>query len=195
MTSEPWVPCVITFISTLDIHMKDISDITKWHHCHLLLHLGGKKPLDLHSQVEQTHLHTCQHPRPISHTLLHTNCYISFVPQFLHLLNSPQGILVHPCTKACNLFQKVTINIPKWCTKIGEINTYNKIDGYNMDGMEINELNWWLNAWHYKNIMLSWYMNNMDDCYCKWQILWYDWIWLKITGKIYHKQLDGCVSQ
>ena len=35
--------------------------------------------------------------------------------------------------------KKVIIYVSKLCTKIGKINTYNKIDGYNMDGMEINE--------------------------------------------------------
>ena len=44
-----------------------------------------------------------------------------------------------PHARACNLFKKIIINVSKLCTQIGKINTYNKIDGYNMDGMEINE--------------------------------------------------------
>ena len=35
--------------------------------------------------------------------------------------------------------------------------------------MVINEHKWQLNTWHYKNIVLSWYMNNTDDCYSEWQ--------------------------
>ena len=35
--------------------------------------------------------------------------------------------------------------------------------------MVINEHKWWLNALHYKNIMLIQYMNNTNDCYSKWQ--------------------------
>ena len=46
---------------------------------------------------------------------------------------------MHPHTRACNLFKKLIIDVSKLCTKIGKINAYNKIDGYNMDGMEINE--------------------------------------------------------
>ena len=47
--NESWVPCMLTFIPTLDLHKKDISDVIKWCHCHLLLHLGGKS-LCIHAQ-------------------------------------------------------------------------------------------------------------------------------------------------
>ena len=42
-------------------------------------------------------------------------------------------------TRACKLFKKIIIDVSKLCTKIGKINTYNKIDGYKMDGMKINQ--------------------------------------------------------
>ena len=79
---NPWVSCMLTFIPTLNIHKKDISDIIKWHHCHLLLHFGWEKSLHMCSQVGQTCMCICWHPQPISDTPPHMNHYVSFVPQF-----------------------------------------------------------------------------------------------------------------
>ena len=138
-TELPWVPCTLTFIPTLKLCKKDVSDIIKWCHCCLLLHFGQEKPLCMCSQVKQAHLHICWHPQPISHTLPCMNHYVSFIPQSQCLWHSPPGILVHPHTTACNLFKKVIINGSKLYIKIGKIYAYNKIGSYNMDGMKINK--------------------------------------------------------
>ena len=53
-------PCAHSLFSqAANIHEKDISDIIKWCHCHLLLHFQCEKPSCMCSRVMPTHLHVC----------------------------------------------------------------------------------------------------------------------------------------
>ena len=105
---NPWVSCMLTFIPRAYLH-KDISDVIKWCHCHLLLCLGGEKPLHMSSRVVPTQLCICQHSQAISLNPPCTDHHMSFIPQFLYLWHSPSDISVCPCTGVCNLFKKVII--------------------------------------------------------------------------------------
>ena len=133
---------MLPFIPNPNICKMNVTDIIKWHHCHLLLHFGWEKPLHIHSRVMPTCLHIYQCPWPVSLTLPLKNHYVSFVFQFQHLWHSPPGILV------CQMLQDVMLiwytTTLETITMRDDCMTWLKMTKISFGKLYHKEWSWWL---------------------------------------------------